>query len=529
MSKRKTILLLIPATGVFFWLAWPPVSVFLFMFLGFIPLLQLEQEMKDSKGWKWFAALYSSLFIWNVLTTWWVWNSTIPGAVMMLVLNTLFMTIPWLIYRPVRRRIGAPAEYLLVILWLLYEYLHHRWDLSWPWLTLGNGLAGAPWLVQWYDITGTLGGSAFVLAMNVLIWKAWQTRQRFYLLAAPGLFLFVLGSSQFNVWKWQRTQQSTGSMNVVVCQPSFDPWQEKFVRDPQDLENEMIAISEKANLENTDLLVWPETSLTDNIDVAEPEMHPLVHRLRLLQRKYPRLHILTGADMQQVYRNAGKRPDATARATNDPGTWWNAYNSAVYLGGKDTLSYYHKSILVPGTEQMPFVSQFPIIDKLAISLDDNSISGSLGKSPAPVALGPAGRKVAPIICYESIYGDYTGRYVRDGAQLLCVVTNDAWWGNTPGYKQHLAYARLRAIEHRRWLVRSANTGISGFIDPAGKVVAASVWWDKTAMSRRVNLYNKQTIYTRTGDTVWLLVLCGICAGLGMAYYIKLRRSQSVVS
>lgn len=527
MNPKLRMLLLIVAPGLMLWLAWPPVSQFWLLFFGLVPLLQLQHELRHGKAWKWFLVLYVTLLVWNVLTTWWVMNSTVPGAIMMLVLNSLFMCVPWLIYRPARRMLGEPADYLLVILWLMYEYLHHRWDLSWPWLTLGNGLATAPWLVQWYDITGTLGGSAFVLGMNILIWKAWQKRSRAYALTAAGLFVFVLGSSLFNGWKWERMQKPAGSLNVTVCQPSFDPWEEKFVRDPMDLEREMIAISEKALSQNTNLLVWPETSLTDGLDVDDPEQHPLIYGLRNLQKKYPKLSILTGADMQQVYRNAPRRPNATARPTRDPEVWWNAYNSAVFLEPGKKLQHYHKSILVPGTEQMPFVDAFPFIEKLAIRLDENSISGSLGKSERPVALGTGNYKVAPIICYESIYGDYTGRYVKDGAALLAVVTNDAWWGNTPGYKQHLAYARLRAIEHRRWLVRSANTGISGFIDPMGRLQDRTEWWTKTAISHKVDLYNVQTLYTRMGDITWLIILCGICATLGTLAWMKGRRQAAL--
>jgi apolipoprotein N-acyltransferase len=108
-------------------------------------------------------------------------------------------------------------------------------------------------------------------------------------------------------------------------------------------------------------------------------------------------------------------------------------------------------------------------------LDENSASGTLGKSDRAMALGE-GVKAAPVICYESIYGDYVSDYVGDGAQWLAVVTNDAWWRNTAGHKQHFSYAKLRAIEQRKWVGRAANTGISGFINPKGESVMESVWY-----------------------------------------------------
>jgi apolipoprotein N-acyltransferase len=171
------------------------------------------------------------------------------------------------------------------------------------------------------------------------------------------------------------------------------------------------------------------------------------------------------------------RTVAAARQSNDPNYWYTLHNSALWLG--DTLSYYHKSKLVPGTEQLPFVSTLPFLESLAISLDENSASGTLGKSDRAMALGD-GVKVGPVICYESIYGDYVSDYVGDGAQWLAVVTNDAWWRNTAGHKQHFSYAKLRAIEQRKWVGRAANTGISGFINPQGESVIESVWYQGRA-------------------------------------------------
>ncbi len=526
MNKWKWLYYLL-APGICLWLAWPPIGIFVLLFVGFVPLLQLQEEWQERSGMKWWTRLYGALFFWNLFTTWWVWNSTAPGAVAMLLLNTLFMTLPWVLYRYSRKKLGDPAVYLFVVFWLTYEFLHHRWDLSWPWLTLGNGLASAPWLVQWYDITGTLGGSAFVLAMNVLIWKTWKYRSRSYGVAATGLLVFVWASSVFNGWKWNQTVIPDKTVKVAVCQPCYDPWNEKFSRPSSEMVDEMIALSKKAIDNNTFLLVWPETSITSSIDTDHPQQHPDVNAIAAFRKDFPSLHVLTGADMQQIYENCKVRPNGTARPTQDPTLWWNAYNSAVLIGDSP-FQYYHKSILVPGTEQMPFVQHFPWIDKLAVELDENSISGSLGKSPAPKVFDAGKLKVAPIICYESIYGDYTGRFVKDSADLLCVITNDAWWGNTPGYKQHLAFAQLRAIEHRRWLVRSANTGISGFISPYGDIIKSTQWWEKTAISAEIDIDSsrKMTLYTRMGDLTWLLILSGISMALGLAYFFRLQKAAT---
>lgn len=509
LNKIPTwLLILLP--GLLFWLGWPPNYIFVSLFFAFIPLFELQKRNLQKKGIIYFLQLYTALLIWNIALTWWVWNSTAPGAVVMLVLNTLFMCFPWLLYRFIQKRTGEKSVYLFIIFWLSYEFLHHRWDLSWPWLTLGNGLAGMPWLVQWYDITGTLGGSAFELGMNILIWQALQNPTRKTIILPIGLFAFVFISSVFNGWKFDKYfNPKTDAVNVVAMQSNFDPWNEKFVRDPSDLIREMQQISAPALDSNTDLLVWPETSVTASIDVDHIQNDGLIIMLQQFRNKYKNLNILTGSDMQKIYHNAPKRPSGTARKTDDPNTWWDAFNSALFIDKNNHISYYHKSILVPGTEQMPFVDKFPFIEDLAVKMDEHSISGSLGKSDSHRVFQSGKLKITPAICYEGIYGNHVGEFINQGANLIAIITNDAWWGNTPIYPQHLYYGRLRAIEHRKWIVRSANSGISGFLDPLGNIVNAADKFQKVAVKQKVYLNNYKTIYTKLGDT-WILVILSIC-------------------
>jgi apolipoprotein N-acyltransferase len=106
-----------------------------------------------------------------------------------------------------------------------------------------------------------------------------------------------------------------------------------------------------------------------------------------------------------------------------------------------------------------------------------------------------------VICYESIYGDFVREYILNGADLIFIITNDGWWDDTPGYRQHLLYGRLRAIEMRRSIARSANTGISCFINQRGDILQKTGWWNKTAIKGTLNKNEEITFYARTGDTI----------------------------
>jgi apolipoprotein N-acyltransferase len=498
-------LLLLPA--ILFWMAWPPVGLFVFLFVGFIPLFEIEKRNRQKKFRNFFIQTFIALLLWNIAITWWVWNSTVGGAIVMLLLNSLFMAIPWILFRISAKKLGNNAIYLFIIYWITYEYLHHRWDLSWPWLTLGNGLSGAPWLVQWYDITGTLGGSAFVLGMAILLYQYVQTPSIKRAIYPIVFFVFVLASSVFNQYKYTHyVEKKTDSVRAVIMQSNFDPWNEKFVRDPLDLMREMEELSATKLDSNTELLLWPETSITMSINVNHPQSETSVLYLKQFRNKYPKLNILCGADMYRIYPQSAKRPSSTARHAGDATHWWDAYNSAFLLNNQNGIAFYHKSILVPGTEQMPFLEHFPFLEKLAISVDSNSISGSLGKSDSVIVFKTGKLKIAPAICYEGIYGNHVANFVNAGANVIAIITNDAWWKNTPIYTQHLFYGRLRAIEQRKWVLRSANSGISCFINPTGEIVNTAKKFEKTAIKQTVYLNNYKTLYSRLGDLSVLIIL-----------------------
>jgi apolipoprotein N-acyltransferase len=122
----------------------------------------------------------------------------------------------------------------------------------------------------------------------------------------------------------------------------------------------------------------------------------------------------------------------------------------------------------------------------------------------------SGFAIAPAICYESIYGDFMTGFFRNKANLMVIITNDGWWGNTAGHKQHLAYGRLRAIESRRWVVRSANTGISAFIDPFGTIVQQQEWDTAATLKQEIQPMEKQTFFVRFGDWIsWIMIIGAI--------------------
>ncbi len=543
--------LLLPA--LLFWLAWYPMQFTQLLFVAMLPWLNYAHLNYKNSFLKYYGILYLSLLAFNTTTTWWVWNSSPAGAVAMLLLNSLFMLLPFTAFRLTTRKTNNKTYGFaaLLITWLLFEFGHHRWDLSWPWLTLGNGLVGLPNFIQWYEITGTLGGSCIVIAINLLILRAIHNKSNTQLilpaLVLIGLYFVSLGLKS-------RINPNEGTpLNVAVIQPNYDPWNEKFNSDPLAMVAQMMETTKKFTGDSTQVAIWPETSLVNSINVDKINLD---FQVRLIQENLrndsirKNLTLITGINAVKSFQSKEK-PHPDARPLDDPTYWYIPYNSSLAISPDNRFTVYHKSKLVPGTEQLPFVKYFPFLESLAISLDENSTTGTLGISDSATTMY-APNPTAPLICYESIYGDYVRNFVKQGAQWLTILTNDAWWENSPGYKQHYSYATLRAIEQRKWVARSANTGSCGFINPLGETVKSTTWYEnrpshqtpyqyfwgfptttpqqldakfnelhendtftraafppfphQTGLNHTIYANTHQTIYQKTGDLFWLILL-----------------------
>jgi apolipoprotein N-acyltransferase len=497
------------------WAAWPvhPLPLTLLLFVGFVPYLRLEQVLtaQGAKRGRVFASTYFFLVLWNAFTTWWVSYSTLGGGIAAVVLNAALMCLPLMAFRRTKERFGSKIGYLsLPIYWIAFEQLHLTWDLSWPWLTLGNGFASATSWVQWYEYTGFLGGSAWVLGVNVLLFKAlfWpagpapqRALGRRWGVAVAAVLLPILLSLGID----HNFQEKGPAAEVVVIQPNIDPYDAKFPGTPNFIPfNEqltrLLARTEAAITPQTRLVLWPETALDETYFETTFNQTPQVARIRQeLLARHPGLSLMTGITSVASYPDEA-HASPTARHRDDLG-YYDVFNTAAYFADASApVQFYHKSKLVPGVEKVP-----PALSSVLKNIDLGGVVGSYGSQEVRTVFPPASAapelRLAPLICYESIYGDFVAEYVHNGATLLGLITNDGWWSDSPGYRQHLAYGALRCIETRRDLARSANTGISAFIDQRGVISHRTGWWVGAASRATVHLNTEQTFYVRFGELI----------------------------
>ena len=483
---------------------------------GLLPLLAMER-IADQLGKKriWIFH-YSAFVLWNTFTTFWVCNATVGGGIFAILANSLQMSLIFGLFRSSKKKFGGALPYIfLAVMWIAWERFYFDAEISWPWLVLGNSFARTTWAIQWYEITGALGGSLWIWACNLGLFGllvSFSDGRFFYwngkaqaasLIGYIAILLAPIFISTHIGKDYRDAMDAPEQLQTLIVQPNIDPYN-KFQAMTQEEQNSLLedlmvpALSDRFadSTAGPLLIVAPET-FTNDIICGEYERSRTWSRFTWFLKNYPGTNMLFGASSYDYFESA-LRPSHTARQLRD-GRWVESHNSALMIDGTARTEIFHKSKLVVAVEKTPYPAIFCKIDDMlggvmgrCVGQDEISLLHVKGTDGQSIPIGSA-------VCYESVYGEYYADYVRKGAQAMTIITNDAWWGDTPGYKQHLSYASLRAIETRRAIARCANTGISAIISPSGKILQPTPWWEPAVITGSIPLRDDITFFVSHGD------------------------------
>ncbi|MBQ7899161.1 MAG: apolipoprotein N-acyltransferase [Bacteroidales bacterium] len=507
-----------------------PHTGFLALF-GIIPLLCMDRIATLTEKKRVWIYHYSAFVLWNAITTFWVCNATIGGGIFAVLANSLQMSTIFGLFRLSKKKFTGTLPYIfLMVTWIAWERFYFDAEISWPWLVLGNSFARTTWAIQWYEFTGSLGGSLWIWLTNLSIfgilaslsdgsWSTWNIKARSAavigltaLLIAPPAISGAIGK------EYKDSMQAEEMLDVLIVQPNIDPYN-KFQALTQDQQNAILEgqITKALGYRKNDstaaplLVITPET-FTSDIIVGQYERSRTWRRFTTLLESYPNVNMLFGASAYD-YINSQEAPSYTARDLGH-GLWVESHNSALMIDGSRRTEIFHKSKLVVAVEHTPYPRFFCPIDNMlggvmgrCVGQDEITLLNVKDSEGKRVPIGCA-------VCYESVYGEYYTDYIRKGARAMTIITNDAWWGDTPGYRQHLSYASLRAIETRRAIARCANTGISAIISPAGEIMQPTPWWEQAVIKGQIPLRDDVTFFVSHGDITgrvcsfihWLLLL-----------------------
>ena len=526
--------LLALASGLLLALGWPTYGFPVLLFVAFIPLLYVVYQIKEHptlkyKGWRVFGLSYLAFFIWNYITTNWLQYADIFGACFAILVNSLLMALLIVFYQAVAKRTTINKSLcFLITLWICFEKLHLGWEFSWPWLNLGNAFSEHPKWIQWYEFTGAFGGTLWVWLVNVILFKALLTFFKFsdtniLKRAAIQTTALICIPIAISIVRYYTYTPESNTIEAVVLQPNIDPYTEKYNATNEQVADLLQGLAQESITQKTNLLVTPETVLAENYGVDLPSFNrsPEFFKAKTFVYNYPNLNYLLGLQFYEKHTSkANIRP--TSNQYNDH-LWVDYFNSAALINSNTAPLIYHKSKLVVGVENFPYQSVLkPLIGDAMLNLGGTVAMKSTQEERSAFTLKNTNYKVAPVICYESVYGEYVTGYVRNGANVLAIMTNDAWWGNTQGHKQHLSYARIRAIETRRAIARSANTGISAFISPKGELLQTLAYNAQGSLKANIPVNTNMTFYVTAGDYIARI---SMFLALGLFFITFFRRAR----
>ncbi|MFH1051129.1 MAG: apolipoprotein N-acyltransferase [bacterium] len=549
--KTKTYILGL-MSGILLALSYPPFPFHYLAFFGFIPLLYALEERNGEKS---FWLIYLNFFLYHTITNWWIgsWQPNadpflIASGVILSFFHPLFFLVPVYAYLFIRKKLGTcTALWLFPFLWTAFEWLHSLGEMSYPWLTIGYTQAYNPLWIQIADISGIWGVSFLIILINSLIARIFIMRDSYHLSFASyfksgkaGMFFllivilvilpYIYGLIRTNEFIHANLLKNNKTVKIGIIQPNINPWA-KWEK------NVLLQVTEHLRIQDSilkvehdiELFLWPETAIPYyDFNLNSTYNFGIVRNWV----ENNNISILTGFADIKLYRTNEKAPITAKKLEGVETMSYESFNAAVMLNPDYTapskLQIYHKMKLTPFSERFPYGQYLSFATdwfKWGVGISSWNTGERqfllILKKDGSIKQGGDEIPIGAVICIESVYPDFTREYINEGAEVLAVITNDAWFDHTFGPEQHFIMSQVRAIETRRYIARCANSGLSGFISATGERIELLEQYKETARAGKLPLLKDKSIYVRYGDA--LVYICTIISLLFIFWGIIYRK------
>ena len=526
--NRYNLVLLSVTAGVLTGIAWTGWCTGLILLISFVPFFLIENHLYIHRRRytpnAYFLIIFPGLLIFSIIVMGWMRVASLAGAVLVITGLTFLMSIVlWLAFI-IRIRAGnIPGITAILVLWLTYEFASLNISIISPWMNLGNGLAKDIAFIQWYEYTGTAGGSLWILLSNLILAQIiirYSASGKITPMVIAWSLLIVLPSI-YSVLRYKSVKEASAlPEEVIIIQPNTDPYTEKFIVPFKTQLQKVINLASDSLSPNSSWIISPETTVDDPVNLDDTGNDQYIMMLRNMVREYPSATVVAGLVTYRQYDSKDEAPTRSAVKRDLSGYYSDHFNSALRIDTGFDFEVYHKSKLVPGIEMQFFNGPGRLLKRLLPYLGGTRWGYGSQKNRVVFTNKHTGSRIGPIICYESVFGSFVSEYVRAGANALFIITNDGWWKNTIGYKQHLTYASIRAIETRRPVARCGNTGISCLIDIKGKRRAETGWYTVAVVKGSFIPETELTFYSKYGDYLMRISLF-ICILLFLYTFIAI--------
>ncbi len=500
-------------SAILFAFSFPPFPLGFLAPVAIVLLLNYILHTPSNIG---FKIGYWSGVVWGFLTLFWIANNTLPGLLLTVFIGALHYGFIWWLVRRVYDYFPRLALVVFPFVWVAAEFAREFTDLRFNWLNLAYTQTYYLPFIQIAEFTGYLGVSFLIAVIAVLGYGAWQFR-KYRIVLMAGIAAVILIPTVFGLLRMKALEsRNLPEIKVAVVQPNVDPYQKWEPAFQKHAFAMLDSLTRLALRQQPRLVIWPETAtpfFLRNEHAYQQRIHQLVDSLNFC--------LLTGTpDYRYI-------PEAKEHHT---------YNAAFFFRPHyPVFDVYYKMALVPAAETMPFKQYLPFLRKINVGGGDFFPGNQFTVFRCSTELRNTTRnqpfsgqvRLSVAICYESIFPQIVRGFVKNGANLLAVITNDGWFGTTSGPYQHQQYAIYRAIENRVSVARSANTGVSVFISPTGKKLGHLGLNRQGVLVQWLPLNDHQTLFTRWGNWFgWLMGIISLVV-LTSAHFLKHKAGRNV--
>ena len=488
--------------GIFLTLSYPPFSLSWLIFIGFFIILHCLLITDNKERW---ITLSIILLIWNTGTSYWLSYATFWGGISTIIANSLIFISTLGLIRIVLQKVSSYLVICILVpaIWTASEYVFSLWDLAWPWLNLAYAFSDWPSIVQYIAITGHLGISWWIVTGSCLMFISLRKQKTRYLIFIWGIFVLLPIGSLIHYLLIDE-QTSRNNIKVGIIQPNFHSYIPSygFNNKNEAVEHLFQLIGKVIQEDSAEIILMPENSLPYSITSTSP-------LLEQLKQKAKNTSLIFGAQYHIKKKNSPL--DTTY---HHPTYNYDRYVAALVIDSQNPIQFHFKQHLVPIVERTPYINILRQGDIFNF-IDWDKIKGFSKKGHIrPISIKDTYTTI--MICYESLFPSSFIRTLatpNSSVGFISIITNDGWWGESSGHEQHFAYNKLRAIELGRWIARSANNGISGFISPKGNVIYKTEYDTEETIVYPIDLLSDHTLYVLWGN--WFPKLCVVISIIGV--------------
>jgi|GEM_PF-3207254 apolipoprotein N-acyltransferase len=483
--------------GLILALTLNPDSKIFLNFFCLIPFFWWNEKVSSDR--KYLLYVFTILVFWNVGALFWIVKINWSAAIIIYLLNPIFQIIPFVFLRILKNKSYDLLSFISS--WLAVEYIQQLGEFAFPYLILGNSLANYPFFIQFYEYAGVLGGSLLILLLNIQFYllfkqlnkkglKSKKTLMRVILITLTLIFPVSIG---FKLYHPEINENKKTTVRAI--HPYVDVRGEKYDLSNQELMRLYIRLSFTGKEKTTpDYIIWPETSIKDggwsnNLN----NNHSISLIIDSLKSKES-INIITGA---VIYEVVPSNPEKNANVRYDPQSdvYYKTYNSVLGIGSTGVNNLKVKDKLVPVEEKIPFDGKFHFLRKIVPSLGKYTFSSRrINQSTFKFQSD----RILPLICFESLFSNYVGRNVKSGVGAIFIIINEGWFDNEFASNQFTAFGKVRAVENRKWIVRSSNFGTTNFINPQGIEEISLKSTNKDYIQSSIYLNYQKTFFNRIG-------------------------------